>query len=309
MNPRLFALFLAASACTPVEVARPAPLMPPARAPASRLEPDTVEHRVGWIEFDPQWRGTSFGAYLSPKEDFADASGGVDVIFHFHGGMLAEKEWRATGVNALVVSAAFGIGSNVYAAAFTDPARFGKMIDEVLTSLKDAKGSGKLHARRIALVSWSAGYGSVSNILRVPKYFKLVDSVILLDSLHTGFTPDHRVDVKLLDPFVRLAKDAIAKKKLFVMTHSAILPPDYVSTTDSAAAVLDAVGAHKVEVSRTDRGMQQIYRVDEGDFHVRGYTGGGVKDHIDHLQAVGDLALEFIVPRWSKPDDARNAHD
>ena len=234
VRPWLLALCCAVSACVPVDVVPP-PALPPPRAPVEKLEPDTVEHRVGWIEFDPDWRGTSFGAYLAPKEDFADSTGGVDVIFHFHGGMLAEKEWRMTGVNAVVVSAAFGIGSNVYAAAFTDPARFGKMIDEVLASLRDAKRTGKLHARHVALVSWSAGYGSIGNILRVPKYFKMIDSVFLLDSLHAGFTPDHGVDLKALEPFVRLAKDAIAQKKLFVMTHSAILPPDYASTTFACA--------------------------------------------------------------------------
>ena len=27
-----------------------------------------------------------------------------------------------------------------------------------------------------------------------------------------------------------------------------------------------------------------------------------IQDHIDHLQYVGDLAEEFVVPRWAEPD-------
>ena len=300
----LFSLVLVCACAPPPEpVAPPAPVKvkPP---PAQMLQPDEGEHRVGWIQFDPQWHGASFGAYLSPTEDFADASGGVDVIFHFHGGQLAEKQWRATGINAVVVSAAFGIGSNAYSAAFTEPARFGNMIDEVLRTLRETKASGPLHARRVALVSWSAGYGSVGKILSVPKYFELVDSVVLLDSLHASFTKDYKVDVKMLDPFVRFANEAAFKRKLMVMVHSAILPPDYASSTSATSALLDAVGVKKVELPpKPEHGMLQLYRADKGDLHARGFEGGAVKDHMDHLYSVGELVEEFVVPRWAKSGD------
>jgi hypothetical protein len=48
------------------------------------------------------------------------------------------------------------------------------------------------------------------------------------------------------------------------------------------------------------RGMQEIYESDSGDFHVKGYEGGGVKDHVDHIRAMGDTMFPYLKRRWAR---------
>ena len=71
------------------------------------------------------YQGTSFGAYLAPlaseTRDFIDADGGVDLVFHFNAALLAEKSWRRSDANAVIVSQAFStFGSGPYEDAYAD---------------------------------------------------------------------------------------------------------------------------------------------------------------------------------------------
>ncbi len=79
-----------------------------------------------------RWRGLSFGTYLSPKSGFVADDGGVDVVFHFHAGQMAERQMKESGVNAVFVSCGYGIGSGAYSDALANPARFGRMLDELV---------------------------------------------------------------------------------------------------------------------------------------------------------------------------------
>src|SRR5207302_1191955 len=117
------------------------------------------------------WRPMAGSAmYLAPRDNFVADDGGVDVIVHFHAGMLAEKEWRKSGTSAVLVSAAYAqSGTTPYREAFADPNRFGAMLKD-LTQRVHAT-----HVRRLALVSWSAGYAASDVILRDPRYYAMVD--------------------------------------------------------------------------------------------------------------------------------------
>jgi hypothetical protein len=272
---------------------------------AGSLEPD-APHRVGWVEFEPEWKSTSFGAYLLPKQDFADETGAVDVIFQFHDYRQAEKQWRAVGINAIVVGCAFGVGNKIYSDAFVKPERFGNMLDEVLGAVRAAKNLPSLHPRRIGLVSFSAGYGATGRILAQQHYFDMVDAVVVVDGLHTDYTHEHKPDIKALQPFIRFAGEAAAKKKLMVMTHSSIYPGDYASSSESIAAILEILAISRVDANanqKNDRGMHQLYEANAGDLYVRGYAGKDPQDHTDQLQAIDELLDDFVVPRWAKPGE------
>src|SRR5207244_3237469 len=60
-----------------------------------------------------------------------------------------------------------------------------KVIDKQVKKSGRVPRSAKLG--RLALSAWSAGYGSVSAILRVPTNAKRVDAVLLADGLHSDF--------------------------------------------------------------------------------------------------------------------------
>jgi len=239
------------------------------------------------VEYD-FWRRTSFGVYLAPRS-LAYPGGAVPLVFHFHMGHLADKEWREAGGGAVVVSVTWGEGAARYRAPLEDSGRFQAMIDEVMLLLRARSGDARLHAARVSLFAWSAGYASVQTLL-AQGYGARVDAVVLLDGLHTDYTRPRRkrqLEVEPLAPFVAFARAAAAGKKLFIVTHSAIAPFDYASTTETSAYLSGALGGEDI-----------------GNFHVRGLPGEDAAAHIAHLHLVGDVIREFVDPWW-KRDEGR----
>lgn len=260
-----------------------------------------------------QWAALSFGAYLAPSGGFVADDGGVDVVFHFHGARLADHEWRESGLDAVVVDADLGGTSSAFYAAFDRPERFGELLEEVLAALRVRSRRADVHARRLAVVSFSAGYAAVSRILAVPAYEARIDAVVLLDSLHAPYVDPippgasehgipfrHLIDERPLAPFIRFGREAMQGKKLLVLTHSSILPPDYGSTTETGFTLALAIDARIAEAEgRTKEGLRRSDTSDARDFHMRGYWGAEPSEHVAHLHMVGDVVREFLVPRWS----------
>lgn len=264
------------------------------------------------IEFAP-WKGTSFGSYLAPKAGFADEDGGVHVVFHFHAPQMAGKDWQASGVNAVVIGCQFGMGTSAYSDAFADPTRFSRMIHEVLADL--SRNSMKpLYAKRVSLVAWSAGFAAVSRILSVPKFYEMVDTVVLLDGIHSNYLDPNprtsgqgasRVDVRGLSTLTKFAGDAKRGTKAMVITHSSIATPDYANTTEATEALLKQIDISATRHQAAIPGyldMSETERADAGNLHMRGYTGKGKHDHINHLHLVKDVMIDFCVPRWRELD-------
>jgi hypothetical protein len=297
-----------ASADPMVAVAVPASQV---EARVDSLASNTHELATPDVEYEAKWRGLSAGcSYLAPRGDFVRKDGSVDVVFHFHAGQMSEREMRESGLSAVFVSCGWGMGSGPYADAFADPSRFGRMANSLLADLGKISQRRDLKLGHVALASWSAGFAAIGKILRVQRYYDMVDSVVLLDSLHSQYKNHARkaphqgvdqVDVKMLGAFVKFAKDAAAGKKTMVMTHSAIIPPDYASSTEATQALLADVGvAIEAHEETTARGMSMSYRADAGNLHVRGFRGQGPKDHFAHLHLIGEALRSWVVPRWKR---------
>jgi hypothetical protein len=297
-------------AATPAGITVASTNPPPARARVQA--PAAAEIAAPRIEEWQRWHGLSFGTYLSPKSSFVTDDGGVDVVFHFHAGQMAERQMKESGVNAVFVSCGYGIGSGAYSDALANPARFGRMLDELVKNLETQTGRKGLHVRHLALASWSAGFAAVGKILGVDRYYAMVDTVILNDSLHSQYKDPNpktaaqgaeRVDLKMIRSFVRFAKDAAAGQKTMAITHSAIIPPDYASSTEATQALLTAI---EVPAQTTDeagwRSMKLVKRADAGNLHVRGFRGAGPKDHFEHLYLLGEALRSWVVPRWKRDD-------
>ncbi len=265
------------------------------------------------------WRGLGAGcSYLAPKDAGATASGLVDVVVHFHAGQMVEREIKESAGGAVFVSCGFGTGSGPYADAFADPNRFGQMLKSLVASLEHTSNRSGLTVRHLGLASWSAGFAAVGRILGVERYYAMVDSVVLNDSLHAGYMPgpsgaakkplqgEARVDLAMIKGFVRFAKDAAAGAKTMVMTHSAIVPPDYASSTEATRAVLSSVGVDATpDATTNDRGMLGAYRAERGNLHVHGFRGAGPRDHFDHLHLLAGALRTWIVPAWRRAEDVR----
>ncbi len=195
-------------------------------------------------------------------------------------------------------------------------------IERHTTKLGLPKG---LKARRVALASWSAGYGAIHSLLLDPDHVDRTDAILILDGIHGGFRPNTKrdVDPTTIAPFLKFAKKAVAGEKLMMITHSRVRTLKYTSTTQAADAMLEALDIERetVELSRSPpevkfkaavnafpwdkrRWLQARTEGHAGNFHVFGYDGHTEEDHIAHLAQMSVTVLPPLVERWkNQPSD------
>jgi len=195
---------------------------------------------------------------------------------------------------AALITVNLGSGSRVYGDPFVQPGKFREMIDEAGKALGTKKGWSS-----ITLVGFSAGYGAVRAILRHDNNFRLVNNVLLLDGIHASYVPEGKrladggvIKADDLDSYIKLAREAVAGNKKFMISHSEIFPATYASTTECVDSLLSMLGVkRKAKLKNGPVGMQQVSEVDVKGFHIRGYAGNTGEDHGDQLQA---------MPEWLK---------
>ena len=257
----------------------------------------------GWGVYDKWSRAPSMGQMISPGKGGVAANGGFDVMFHFHGHEPVRKEWTQVMDGAVLVGIDLGIGSGPYASAFSSPEAFKKLVDSVEKAMAEKTGKKNAHVRKVGLSAWSAGYGAVGEILQQPLGKKLVDTVILLDGLHSGYAGDSLNELQLR-PFVDFAKEATARHKLMFVSHSSIIPPGYASTTETAKFLIEKVGGKpkKTKPRGADpMGLDLNARFSKGSFHVRGYNGNDKMDHCAHIGLLRDVLKVHVKSRWASP--------
>ena len=235
---------------------------------------------------------------------FHPIDGAYDLIVHFHGMSAAqESNVERARVNAVVASINVGVGSGPYENTFKYPWTFPSLVKTLEKAVAKSGRASGAHLGRIALSAWSAGYGSVGAILRVPSNAKRIDAVLLADGLHSDYVNERRhiVDDGPLAKYAKVAEEAKKGAKLFALTHSSILTTGYPNTTETIGELLKLAGVEKEPtVSDGPRGMLEVYESHQGDFHVKGFLGTGVKDHIDHIWGMNETLLPYLRDRWSK---------
>lgn len=245
---------------------------------------------------------------IIPQSGGLTKSGQFDVLFHFHGHEAARKEWVQAINGIVLVGIDLGNGSGPYSAAFNAPAVFERLLASVERGVAKHFRRSKVTARHIGLSAWSAGYGAVQEILNSPFGKRRVDTVILLDALHTGYLPGNP-GVKILNhqqiqSFIDFAKLAVQKQRLMFVSHSSIIPPGYASTTETANLLVRAIGGRPTRTkprSGDPMGLELVQRFSHGNFHVRGFSGNDKMDHCAHFGLLQDVARVHLAPRWNSP--------
>ncbi len=219
----------------------------------------------------------------------------VPLVIYFHGvSWLMEYHIAKHFPNAALITVNLGSGSRVYGDPFSEAEMFQNLIDEASKVLELKKGWSS-----ITLVGFSAGYGAVRAILRHEVNFQKVNNVLLLDGIHASYVPEGKrladggiIKADDLDSFVKFAREAVAGKKSFLISHSEIFPATYASTTECVDYLLTTLALkRKAELRNGPAGMQQLSVVNVKGFHIRGYAGNTGADHGDQLQA---------MPEWLK---------
>lgn len=257
-------------------------------------------------EDDGAYRAKSGNLDLYLPPTFEAIDGTYDVVLHFHGLAKAqESNAKAANLNAAVVSLNLGIVADKYGKAFQAPGSFDALLNRAHRMvMASGRVSNTAKPGRVALSAWSAGFGSVSAILKQESAKKKVDAVFLADGLHAAYsdTKKHTIDDHGLVKFARLSEEAERGEKLFVITHSSIPTYGYANVTESVGTVMKLASIEKeAPPSSSPRNMHALYSVNKGDLHITGYEGHGVSDHIDHIWAMGQTMFPFLAARWAKP--------
>ena len=162
------------------------------------------------------------------------------------------------------------LGDGPYKAGFSDPIRFGAILDDAL------KRVGATHVRRLSSSRGAPGYAAMGIALGNAHYYALADTAIVLDGLHADLIdgkPDERADCHLRA--LRARRGRRARRRWSSSTPS-IVPPGYASTTQMADLLCASVGARRIEEERLrEDGLVEWYHADAGGLHVRGFRGGG----------------------------------
>jgi hypothetical protein len=223
-----------------------------------------------------------------------------ELLVFFHGAPTAvEPAFEQAELEGVLVVINLGIGSGPYEDQFKAAGSLSQLVERTASIVAQQCPGASSEVASIALGAWSAGYGAVYGILRDERAAARVDAVLLADGLHAGYVKDGRrkgVDPLLMDPFAELAEHAVAREKLFALTHTQIRTPDYASTSETADYLLQVVRLGRFETHQPGprRDMWQTSYADGGAFHVRGYAGDSKQAHADHLLGIGRTLFPLL---------------
>ena len=253
---------------------------------------------------------------------FSSIDGAYDLLIHFHGNVkVIVESAEVAQVNAIVAVINLGVGSAVYENAYAAPGTYEALIEQIHHTVTE-RGLENATVRRVALSSWSAGYGAISTILQVRRGTEPLDALMLSDGLHCGRLPERpsALNNRQLAPFVKAARQAAEGKLLFAITHSEIDPVTYVGSGETASYLLDAVRdeaptqnqplvapAHlqlKAAVNAVEPSLEKKLEptrdVRVGDLHVRGFRGQTREHHSSHLLQIGATLMPELAQRWNQ---------
>jgi hypothetical protein len=245
-------------------------------------------------------RAPSMGQMIVPQDLAIGPRGEFDLVVHFHGHESARKEWVQAVESGVLVGIDLGNGSGPYARGLARPGRFQELVRSVERAVAERAGLKRAKVRHLGVSAWSAGYGAVESILRTSYGREHVDSVILLDSLHSGYE-DGTLNREQLKPFADFARRAARGEKFMFVSHSSIIPPTYASTTETAQYLIWQVGGTPGPAKPRPgdpMGLELLSRYSRGQFHVRGYAGNDKLDHCAHIALLGDVLRVRLAPRW-----------
>jgi len=214
----------------------------------------------------------------------------VDLVVHFHGAPeVVQREFAAAGLQAVLVTINYRGLSSAYERPFSDDQLFGRLLDETLAELKARKLlPGTARWRRVSVSSFSAGFGAVRALLKVPAYFERIDALYLADTLYAGYVErDGRraVNPDNMKGFRRFAAEAAAGRKTMIITHSYLEPGSYAGTHETADDLIAFVGAERRAMDEPGPGSMRITsRANKGNFLAYGCAGTTGEDHMAHLR-------------------------
>jgi len=242
--------------------------------------------------------------------------GSYDVVIHFHGALNVMKSVLShSELNVALLVVTVGEISGDYADRFASQGTLEWLLGRVERVVNAQCPLPGRRVRRLALSAWSAGFAAVGALLRHPDVFARTDAVLLADGLHAPLLSrsPRTLPPDSLATFIQFAELAVARKKFFAITHSAVRTDTYASTTESADFLLSHLGLGRTRTERPGPlpGMMLETTVERGGFSLESYLGGDERAHSQHLWALGDTLFRRLRIHWAGvpgPATSASAH-
>jgi hypothetical protein len=229
-----------------------------------------------------------------------------NVVIHFHGAYTTViPRYIASGLDAVLVIVNLGLFSGPYTDTFAMRSSVDGLLDRIEKNIAEQCHLQDASITRLAISSWSAGYGATEQFLRFRP--ERIDAVLLADGLHVGFS-DRRtraVNVNSLDVFVKFAHKAVRRERLMAITHSGIITPEYAAAAETAMAVSQAAHVPTWTVNESRHGMQQVTAARRGNFYVDGFAGNDKEAHSRHLYSIGKTSFARLREYWKRDRHVR----
>jgi len=215
----------------------------------------------------------------------------LDLLIHFHGAVpVVTRNFEHARLDAVLVAVNFKGLSSAYAKPFRSSDLFRDLLDRTMSQLRESgRADEETKWGQICVSSFSAGYGAVREILKIPGHFDRIDGLLAADSIYAGLEAGdsvRRVNKHQMHDFLRFSRLASQDKKRFLLTHSYLQTP-YASTRETADFLLDAIPIQREEVRRQDADFQRLVsRASRGGFTVLGYEGTTGAAHLQHLHHI-----------------------
>jgi len=225
-----------------------------------------------------------------------------DVLIHFHGAFATvEPQLMQSGIDAVYLVQNLGNGSGAYEDAYAGRGALGAQLESIRRTLDLYCGGSARSVARVALSGWSAGYGAIYRILARPAEAARVDAILLADGMHVGYEPgSRRVRAVAMAPYLNFAAASARGERLMAVTHSAITPPGYASTSATAEFLVRELALDPAPAGNAEPrpGMHSTGSNSRGSLSISGYAGGDARAHCDHLYAIGDTLWSQLRERW-----------
>lgn len=271
---------------------RPNPAFLPERTAAERGGIDPCALPPAARNAFGRWQQLSGKSYVAfPGSSAVRKDGGFDTMLVFHGHDVAHTVLADVDVPIVL----FGTSLGDYRSEYAGPEALGQLLSAIEARVSEVE-KRPAHAEHVALASWSGGYDAISVLLEQSKARDRVDAVALLDGLHGSRDP--KVMPHQLGPFVRFAQRAAKGEVFMFVSHSSIDTDGFASTTETMHFLAHELGGRPLRVTRSDPlGLQLTEALDRGDFHLRGYAGGGKRDHCANL-GLYPVVARALARRW-----------
>jgi hypothetical protein len=174
-----------------------------------------------------------------------------------------------SSTNAIVVTADMGgVGGGASGKAYGSAEFVNKVVASILQQLKQKLHREDIKLGKLGMAGWSGGYDPIFGILNSSAHLvKQPDYVGVFDGMHHG--QRGKPNESAMKTWQSLAQQAQKGKTQFVVTHTAVEPDNYASSTDTANWLVQNNGLQREPVQNWQgQGVRPTSVAKSGGFQV-----------------------------------------